>query len=83
MSYFDDNEDEIIYGRNLRRRVAASKARDEKECPKCGACPLKLRLNDNGNWQLFEQERGEHNRNTPHNCNPCTEDDFEDVSADA
>lgn len=77
MSYFDDNEDAIIYGTGLRRRLAAQEARDNAECRRCGAHPLKLRMNDNGKWQLFEQARGEHNRNVPHQCNPTTLDDFD------
>lgn len=87
MSYFDDNEDRIIYGsglrrqenRDLRKRIDAARARDEATCKRCGAHPLNLRLNDSGNWSLFEKGRGEHNRNVPHQCNPVTPDDFEEL----
>lgn len=80
MSYFDDNEDRIIYGANpgLRRRIVAAEERNNAVCKRCGAHPLKLCLNDNGKWQLMEQARGEHNRNVPHVC-PVI-DDFEDIS---
>lgn len=82
MSYFDDHEDDIIFGRSpgLRRRVAAARERDNATCPRCGASPLLLRMNDNSNWQLFEQHRGERNRKVPHQCNPTTADDFDEVT---
>lgn len=45
-------------------------------CRRCGA-QCKWLTNDAGKWQLFEQARGEHNRNVPHQCNPTTLDDFD------
>jgi hypothetical protein len=76
MSFFDDYEDDIVYGR-MRRRVVQQRERDNGVCKCCGAHPLKVRLNHNGKWQLFEQARGEHNRNVPHVCDPTTADDFD------
>lgn len=49
-------------------------------CNRCGKTGLKWIWNEGGNWQLFEIERGEHNRNVPHQCNPTTADDFDDCS---
>ena len=51
--------------------------RPHPSCRRCGKRSLKWALNDNGRWQLHEQERGEHNRNVPHQCDPTTPDDFE------
>jgi len=42
----------------------------------CGASGLKWRETDAG-WRLFENERVEHNRLKPHECNPPSEDDFD------
>lgn len=82
MSYFDDYEADIIFGHHhgrMRRRQAAEE-RDNGVCKRCGAHPLLVRLNDNGKWQLFEKHRGEHNRKVPHQCNPTTADDFDEVT---
>jgi hypothetical protein len=51
----------------------------QKSAPRCQSCGAvcKWCINDNGKWQLFEQQRGEHNRNVPHQCNPVTADDFD------
>ena len=48
-------------------------------CKHCGKSGLKWRWMEDG-WQLFEQERGEHNRCLEHNCRGASVDDFEDVS---
>ena len=82
MSYFDDHEDGIIFGHSpgLRRRIQAAEERDNGVCKRCGAHPLLVRLNGNGKWQLFERHRDEHNRKVPHQCNPTTTDDFDEVT---
>lgn len=49
-------------------------------CDRCGAENLKWRLNDAGDWRLYENERIEGNRKKQHECNPASADDFEDLS---
>lgn len=61
-----------------RQRGYTAPANPPPTCNKCGKTDLKWIWNDGGRWQLFEIERGEHNRNVPHQCHPTTADDFED-----
>lgn len=50
-------------------------------CKHCDMPNLKWRLEDGGRWQLFENERVEHNRLKPHVCPQDKPDPegFEDV----
>jgi len=71
MSYFDDNEDSIIYGRRKPRNAWPA------VCKRCGMHGLKWRIVDGGGWRLFENERIEHNRLKEHACEVDAADDFE------
>lgn len=53
--------------------------RPSPRCEHCGAACF-WRTNANGKWQLFDLERGEHNRNVPHQCVQATANDFEDLT---
>lgn len=76
MSYFDDNEDEIT-GLTWARGCRRSYPQDhDVTCDRCGADGLKWRLNDAGDWRLYEDERIEGNRKKLHECNPACADDF-------
>lgn len=46
-------------------------------CNRCGAEGLKWRVNDAGDWRLYEDVRVEGNRKKQHECNPASADDFE------
>ncbi len=67
MSYFDDNEDDIVFGRCRLVRDPWGAV-----CRKCGQGGLKYRPGEG----LFENERVEHNRLKRHDCQTSA-DDFE------
>ncbi|MEC5161691.1 MULTISPECIES: hypothetical protein [unclassified Janthinobacterium] len=67
MSYFDDNEDRIVYG--IRRKPAQWQA----VCKRCGTGGLKWRDD-----RFYEDERAEHNRLKEHHCAGAL-DDFDEV----
>lgn len=46
-------------------------------CDRCGAGDLKWRLNDAGDWRLYEETRIEGNRKKQHECNEASADDFD------
>lgn len=69
MSYFDDNEDRVIYGR--RRYVEQSDQRPEPRCKRCGSTDVRWRQ-QGGRWVLFSMQPG-----VEHTCD--VSDDFEAV----
>jgi hypothetical protein len=77
MSYFDDNFDYIVYGRYREEDDPYRDPTHSVACNRCGKTGLKWRTNDNGNWQLYEEIRGDRNQKLPHQCNPTTIDDFD------
>lgn len=83
MSYFDDNEDRIVYGRLFGGSGARStyQSGHDVTCKRCGATELKWRLVDD-NWRLFEKERDAHNAKIMHECTqPASADEFPDLDA--
>jgi hypothetical protein len=73
MSYFDDNEDRIIYGARRRPRNTWTAT-----CKRCGMTGLKWR-DDGDQWRLYENKRMQYNRLKPHVCNGSGDvaDDFD------
>lgn len=54
MSYFDDHEDEIIYGRGGRADVE----RRDPQCNRCGSTDVRWRQ-QGGKWVLFSLTPGQ------------------------
>jgi len=70
MTYFDDNEDRIIYGRFRHRND--DEEPHEPECKFCGSTSVRWRQ-QGGKWVLFSLEPGK-----LHQC-PIKTDDFDVV----
>lgn len=67
MSYFDDNEDDIVYGRRCKPAVFR-----EPRCNRCGSTDVRWRQ-QTGKWVLFSNEPGK-----VHVCD-LSDDDFDVV----
>lgn len=74
MSYFDDHEDEIIYGRPWRYGQEPESA----ECKHCGENGLKWHQTKQG-WRLFDSVGKEHSCNVER-IHRAVADDFEDCT---
>ncbi len=76
MSYFDDHEDEIIYGRPwlLRHGDEPQKV----ECRQCGEGSLEWNETKKG-WRLFDSDGNEHTCNEGR-VHRAVSDDFEDCT---
>lgn len=72
MSYFDDHEDNIIYGRR-RNRQFGDRDPSETECRRCGSTDVRWRQ-QGGKWVLFSLQPG-----VVHTCE-LKADDFEDLT---
>lgn len=73
MSYFDDNEDRIIYGGDrIAKQIARAQANERRKvtCPTCGK--RNLRVGPRG--RLYTPE------GKAHHC-PVSADDFDDLTA--
>lgn len=66
MSYFDENEDRIVYGGRHRHH---SEAPQETRCNRCGSTDVRWRQ-QTGKWMLFSLQPGK-----LHVCE-LSEDDF-------
>lgn len=66
MSYFDDHEDRIIYGRACRPRQFREDEWRTPRCRYCGSTDVRWRQ-QTGRWVLFNLKAGEE-----HNCRSTT-----------
>ena len=78
MSYFDDNEDRIIFGGHGSRRLPRYKEKREVVCKTCGHDEgLVWRQMRNSQWRLFDVDTGELHSCAEHRSGANIEDDFE------
>jgi hypothetical protein len=75
---FDDYDEEGYHDGAGYWGAGRASSRFNVTCQSCRARNLKWGTLD-GNWRLYENKRGEHNRLMLHACNPPSIDDFDVV----